>query len=149
MFAALLYASIALSTEDAQAPDRDSLGEVCTATCVDVVALVKAQSRIFCADEAKVLPHTVGLVCYGAVEAASSTSCTGVCAALMAGDTYLLDVLLSGAQMQNGHTGLATDYCNQLRVTGLAQKVQKACHKGFQHGLTATTRALSVHIASA
>jgi hypothetical protein len=58
-------------------------------------------------------------------------------------------MLLSGAQIQNGHTGLETDYCNQLRVTGPAQKVQKACHKGFQHGLTATTRALSVHMASA
>jgi hypothetical protein len=58
-------------------------------------------------------------------------------------------MLLSGAQIQNGHTGLETDYCNQLRVTGPAQKVQKACHTGFQHGLTATARALSAHIASA
>jgi hypothetical protein len=74
------------------AADHEQLGELCTATCLDVVAAVKAQSRTLCADEAKVLPHTVGLVCYGAVEAASSTSCTGVCAALMAGDTYLVSL---------------------------------------------------------
>jgi hypothetical protein len=70
--------------------DYEQLGELCTATCLNVVASV--QSRTLCANEAKALPHTVGLVCYGAVEAASSTSCTGVCAALMAGDTYLVSL---------------------------------------------------------
>jgi hypothetical protein len=48
-----------------------------------------------------------------------------------------------------GHAGLEADYCNQLAVRGAAQKLQKACHTGYQHGLTETARALSVHIASA
>ena len=70
------------------------IGELCITTCLDVVALIKTQSRTLCANEATVLPHTVGLVCYGAVEAASSTSCAGACAALMAGDTYLVSSTL-------------------------------------------------------